>query len=415
MNIVIIGAALPYPADSGSRIRTLNLLIRLAKRHRITFLAIRDAARLDSRAAIEFLRDHAVEPVEVDHVVTPKSGARFHAQLAANLIARLPYSVARYHGPALSTAVQRIAAREHVDLWHTEGTAGVLALRGLGSVARVVASHNIETLIWERHADAERNAPKRWFIREQARKYARFERGAFGEADRVVTVSRDDARLACARFGCSPDRVDVVDNGIDRAFFEPVAADRDPARILFLGSLDWRPNLDALGLMLDRIFPEVRASAPTARLDVVGRNPPEALARRIAATDGAQLHADVPDVRPFLARSAVLAVPLRIGGGSRLKILEALATGLPVVSSRVGAEGLDLLPDVHLDVVDQAEALAAPLIAAIQQPARVQAAAQTARAHVLERYDWDALADLMDQSWRRARADASSRRSPRTA
>jgi polysaccharide biosynthesis protein PslH len=402
MNIVVIGAALPIPADSGSRIRTLNLMIRLAKRHKITFLAIRDAARLDTREAVAFLRAHGVEPVEVDHVVPQKSGPRFHARLAVNLVSRLPYSVARYHGPALSAAARRIAARKPVDLWHTEWTAGVLALRGLSAAPLVVSSHNIDTLIWERYADAELNPPRRWFMREQARKFARFERGAFRGADRVVMVTPDDAQLACARFGCAPERVDVVDNGIDRSYFGAVTPDRDPSRILFLGSLDWRPNLDALGVMLDRIFPEVRAALPGASLDVVGRNPSDQLIRRVAETEGTRLHANVSDVRPFLARSGVLAVPLRIGGGSRLKILEALATGLPVVSSRVGAEGLDLLPNVHLDVVDQAEALAPTLIAAIQQPARVQAAAKIARTHVMERYDWDALADLMDRSWERA-------------
>jgi polysaccharide biosynthesis protein PslH len=410
MNVVIVGAALPIPADSGSRIRTLNLVIRLAKRHKVTFLAIRDADRPETGAAVEFLRDHGVEPVEVDHVVPPKSGPRFHARLAANLVSRLPYSVARYHGPALSAAARRIAARERVDLWHTEWTAGVLALRGISGAPKVVSSHNIDTLIWERYADAEPNPPRRWFMREQARKYARFERGAFGEATRVVTVTRDDAQLACARFGCAPDRVDVVDNGVDCSYFGGVTPDREPSRILFLGSLDWRPNLDALGLMLDKIFPEVRAAVPSACLDIVGRHPPDALIRRVAETEGARLHADVPDVRPFLARAGVLAVPLRIGGGSRLKILEALATGLPVVSSRVGAEGLDLLPGVHCDIVDQAEALAGPLSAAIQQPARVQAAAKIARSHVLERYDWDALADLMDQSWQRACSGEESRR-----
>jgi polysaccharide biosynthesis protein PslH len=403
MNVVVVGAALPIPADSGSRIRTLNLMIRLAKRHRITFLAIRDAARPDSREAVAFLRAHGVEPVEVDHVVPPKCGPRFHARVAANLVSRLPYSVARYHGPALSAAARRIAARERVDLWHTEWTAGVLALQGISGAPRVVSTHNIDTLIWERYADAEPSSPKRWFMREQARKYARFERGAFSEADRVVMVTPDDARLACSRFGCAPERVDVVDNGIDRSYFGAVTPDRDPFRILFLGSLDWRPNLDALGLMLDTIFPEVRAALPGACLDVVGRNPSDQLIRRVMETEGARLHANVADVRPFLARSGVLAVPLRIGGGSRLKILEALATGLPVVSSRVGAEGLDLIPTVHLDVVDQPELLAPALIAAIQYPERVQAAAKAARTCVLERYDWDALADLMDHSWERAR------------
>src|SRR6185436_17999070 len=101
-----------------------------------------------------------------------------------------------------------------------------------------------------------------------------------------------------------------------------------------------RPNLDAVQVLLDQIFPAVLAQHPNAILDIVGRNPPKGLAERVRAVPGARLHADVPDVRPFLAECGVMAVPLRIGGGSRLKILEALACGLPVISTRVGAEGL---------------------------------------------------------------------------
>ena len=119
--------------------------------------------------------------------------------------------------------------------------------------------------------------------------------------------------------------------------------------VLFLGSLDWRPNLDAVALLLDDIFPQVRAQVPAATLSLVGRHPPDWLQARVAATPGVRVLADVPDVRPFLATCGMLVVPLRIGGGSRLKILEALATETPVVSTRVGAEGLQLTPGPRPD------------------------------------------------------------------
>lgn len=400
MNIVVVGAALPFPANSGNRIRTLNLIIRLAERHQITLLGTWNPDRDEARAAREFLGDHHVETVEVAHAVPAKSGPMFHARLAANLASPHPYSVASHHGPALSKAVREIAARGDVDLWQAEWAAGVMALRGLPNARRVVVAHNVETLIWERHAETEANPLKRWYIRRQASKFANFEREAYAEADRVIAVSPDDAALVRERFGC--DRVDVVDNGVDRAYFESVVPDRDPDRVLFLGSLEWRPNLDALNLLLDTIFPAVRTAIPSATLDVVGRNPPRALARRIAEIPGAALHANVPDVRPFLAGSGVMAVPLRVGGGSRLKILEALATALPVVSTRVGAEGLELKAGVDLDIVEDEKAMAPALIAALRDPESSRAKAEHARGHVLERYDWDALAELMERSWERA-------------
>ena len=206
-------------------------------------------------------------------------------------------------------------------------------------------------------------------------------------------------RLVRGRFGMP--RVDVVDNGIDRDYFGAVTADRDPFTVLFLGSLDWRPNQDALALMLDTIFPLLRAAEPRARLDVVGRNPPASLARRAAEVEGVSVHADVADVRPFLARGSVMAVPLRIGGGSRLKILEALASGLPVVSTRVGAEGLCLRDGEHLVVADSAEEMASALLNALRSPGTARALADRGRALVLERYDWDALAGALERSWER--------------
>jgi glycosyltransferase involved in cell wall biosynthesis len=265
-------------------------------------------------------------------------------------------------------------------------------------------AHNVDSLIWQRYWQTLRNPLKRLFVRGQWRKFERFERHALHQAERVVAVSAADAALIRDQFAQA--RVDVVDNGIDREFFAQASGRRDPQRILFLGALDWRPNLDAIALLLERIFPEVRARIPQATLAIVGRNPAPALIKRIAATAGAELHANVGDVRPYLSSAAVMAVPLRIGGGSRLKILEALATGLPVVSSKIGAEGLALRPDEHY-VQAEEDAMAAALVAALGAPARMQAQAERGRAVVLEQYGWDVLARKLEQSWEKCVAPAA--------
>ena len=399
LNVVVVGSDLPYPANSGGRIRTLNLLVRLAKSHRVTYIGTRNADRAEGRAALEYLGDHRVKAIEVEHTVPAKAGLRFYARLAANLASPLPYSVATHQSPALTRAVRGIAAKGGVDLWQAEWAAGVAAFRGLTGARKLVMAHNVETLIWERYRENEPDPVRRWYIGLQSRKFERFERRSFAEADRVVTVTADDAALVRGRFGMP--RVDVVDNGIDRDYFEAVSADRDPFTILYLGSLDWRPNQDALNLLLDRIFPMVRAGEPRARLEVVGRNPPEALARRAAEVPGVSVHANVADVRPFLGRGSVMAVPLRIGGGSRLKILEALASGLPVVSTRVGAEGLCLRDGEHLVIADDPDAIASALLDALREPTRARILADRGRKLVYERYDWDVLAGELERSWER--------------
>jgi glycosyltransferase involved in cell wall biosynthesis len=396
MHIAILDEELPYPMTSGKRLRTLNLLMRLARRHRLTYICHRNSDRDEADVAARRFRELGIETVVIDRPVPKKSGPRFYARLAANLASPLPYSVATHASRELRQAVVDYAAKERVDLWHCEWTPYAETVRALPGVPWLMMAHNVESLIWQRMAETERNPARRWYIRRQWRKYERFERWAYTAATRTIAVSVDDAWLMREQFGASA--VDVVDNGVDTQFFQPQAGPREPKTILFLGSLDWRPNLDAVTVLLDSIFPGVRAFEPEAKLLIVGRNPPEWLKDR-ARHPGIELHGSVPDVRPFIARAGMLAVPLRIGGGSRLKILEALASGLPVVSTRIGAEGLELEAGSHLEVVDGVEPMAEALVAAIRQPQRIKAQAEVGRHRVLARYDWDALAERLDSIW----------------
>ena len=404
MHIAILDEELPYPLTSGKRIRTLNLLRRLAGWHRLTYICHRNAEADEARAASRHFHELGIETIIVDRAVPAKSGPAFYARLARNLISPLPYSVATHASRELSQAVCDYAARNSVDLWHCEWTPYAQTMKSLPGVRWLVMAHNVESLIWQRLAETERNPLKRWYIRRQWRKFERFERWAYTSAAKTIAVSPDDAKLMRERFGANS--IDVVDNGVDTSYFKPGDSPRDPKTILFLGSLDWRPNLDAVQLLLDSIFPQVRRLEPQARLLIVGRNPPDWLRERSAAP-GVEVHGSVPDVRPFIARAGLMAVPLRIGGGSRLKILEALASGLPVVSTRIGAEGLDLEPGQHLDIVEGVEPMAQALAAAIREPQRIRRQAEAGRRKVLSRYDWDSLAQRLEAVWLECAAQAA--------
>jgi glycosyltransferase involved in cell wall biosynthesis len=396
LNVVLVDEELPYPPTSGKRIRTLNLTLRLARRHRLTYVCHRNADAAEARAAAAFFADHGIGTIVVDRRVPPKSGPAFYARLAANLLSPLPYSVATHTSRALRRALRDHAARYPVDLWHCEWTPYAEALHGVAG-PRVVIAHNVESVIWRRYHETEPGRLRRWYIGRQWRKFERFERRALGAADCAVVVSEVDADRMRRDFGVT--RVGVVENGVDTGYFRPGAARRVPGRLLFLGSLDWRPNLDGVAQLLERVFPAVRAAEPSATLALVGRNPPEALRRQAAALPGVELHADVPDVRPHLDGCALMVVPLRIGGGSRLKILEALASGVPVVSTRVGAEGLCLRPGRELTVVEGVDELAPAIVAALRDPEAARRQAEAGRREVLRRYDWDRLADELERVW----------------
>jgi glycosyltransferase involved in cell wall biosynthesis len=399
MHVVIVDGDVSYPATSGKRLRTLNLMLQVAKRHRITYVGRCAADSEEARVAPAFLRDHNIEPILVPHPVPTKAGVTFYARLFANLFSSWPYSVTSHHSEPMRRAVAEIARQERVDVWQVEWAPYLTAIDSSLPGPRVVIAHNVDTLIWQRYYETETSFLKRAFLKTQWKKFRRFEEQAFRQAARVVAVSEEDARLIREQF--AQPNVDVVDNGIDRAFFEPVKSQRDPARILFLGALDWRPNLDAVGLLLDKIFPRVRAQEPSATLAIVGRHPPPHLVARAAQTPGVELHADVADVRPYLGEYGVMAVPLRIGGGSRLKILEALACGLPVVSTRVGAEGLLLKPNEDY-VQAEVDAMADALVHAIRNPLIVQAMADHGQRLVLDTYDWSVLARKLEASWERS-------------
>jgi glycosyltransferase involved in cell wall biosynthesis len=402
LHVVLVDEELPYPATSGKRIRTLNLTLRLARSHRLTYVCHRNADAEEARLAAEYFRSQGITPLVVDRAVPPRRGLRFYARLAANLFSPLPYSVATHTSPALVSALRDLEQRERVDLWHCEWTPYAQALRWPTKAPRLVMAHNVESIIWQRYRDNERNFLKRWFLGEQYRKFANFERAALAEMEQVVAVSEVDAARLRDDFGLR--RVEVVENGVDTGWFQPGPVPRDPARLLFLGSLDWRPNLDGVERFLAEVHPTLRANRPDVQVDIVGRNPPAWLRRLAVTTPGVALHADVPDVRPFLATASLLVVPLRIGGGSRLKILEALACATPVVSTRIGAEGLMLTPGEHFEQSEAIGDLAPVILRLLAQPERAAAQAAAGLARVRQRYDWDHLAEQLAGVWRECAA-----------
>jgi glycosyltransferase involved in cell wall biosynthesis len=410
LHVAIVDEELPYPPTSGKRIRTLNLTLRLARRHRITYICHRNADAAEARRAAEYFAGQGVAVKVADRAPPPKSGPAFYARLAANLLSPLPYSAASHDSRALRRLLCEHAATAPVDLWHCEWTPYLHALRCVPGGRRLVVAHNVESVIWRRYYENETHPLRRWYIGGQWRKYERFERRVMSGVDRAVAVSFLDADRLRRDFGAR--RVDVVENGVDLAYFRPQNTPRRADRLLFLGSLDWRPNLDGVRLLLDRVFPAVRAAVPSARLCLVGRNPPEALRRQAAAEPGVELFGDVPDVRPHLTGCGLMVVPLRIGGGSRLKILEALATETPVVSTRVGAEGLNLSPGRDLTVVEDVDDLAGALVAAVRAPRELCDQARRGRAVVVREYGWDALADRLERVWRECANGAREARRP---
>jgi glycosyltransferase involved in cell wall biosynthesis len=262
-----------------------------------------------------------------------------------------------------------------------------------GRIPLLLFQHNVEHMIWKRLSDVERVLWRRALLEVEWKKMRRYEARACEEADLTLAVSDADRELleTCA----PPATIRTIPTGVDIEYFHPAGCEETPASLVFTGAMDWYPNEDAMLHFIEAILPAIRRSIPEVSLSVVGRNPSERL-RSVAARAGVHVTGTVEDVRPHVARAAVCIVPLRVGGGSRLKIFEALAMGKAVVSTTIGAEGLPVVPGQHLLLAGDAENFAQTVTSLLRDPERRQHLACAGRRLVEERYSWARVTDAFE-------------------
>jgi len=245
-------------------------------------------------------------------------------------------------------------------------------------------------VIWQRMRDVERRGWRRALLALESRKMRRYEARACERARLTIAVSDADCRLLAA--AAPRARVQAVPTGVDIDYFAPDGIAEIPGRLVFTGSMDWYPNEDGIAHFIEDVLPRVRRQIPAASLTVVGRNPSARL-RAAAAVADVEITGLVDDVRPHMADAAVYVVPLRIGGGTRLKIFEALSMAKAVVSTTVGAEGLPLTPGRHFLRADEPAEFAAAVTSLLRDAARRRALGAEGRRLVEARYSWPKVVD----------------------
>jgi polysaccharide biosynthesis protein PslH len=405
VHILWLKTELLHPVDKGGRIRTYNMLRELKARHRVTYLTLDDGTAAPDAA--ERASEYCHELIRIPFATAPKGSPRFWGELLANAASPLPYAVAKYGSPAMRRAVREAVARG-VDVVVCDFLFPSLNVPdGLG-VPTVLFQHNVESMIWERHAQVAENPLKRLYMGEQWRRMRRHERAECRRFDHVVAVSPQDAEVFRRDFGV--ESVSDVPTGVDTMYFRPTGREvRRPANLVFTGSMDWMANEDAILWFADAILPRVRERVPDVTLTVVGRNP-GARIRALAADPAIEVTGGVPDVRPYIERAAAFIVPMRVGGGTRLKIYEAMAMERAVVSTPVGAEGLPLEAGVHARLAESAEAFADATVAALSDPPGADAMGRAAGALVRERFGWESVAAAFAAQCAAARERSSARR-----
>jgi len=404
MKILWVKTGKLVPVDTGGKIRSYNILRKLAGRHEVTFLSYYGGRR-----------DEAYEREICEHLPGTKviyTATRDATALGRNLLylRRLPLGAPFGVTKFLSRETQRLLSQ-----WLNEGRFDVAVCDFLGStlnfprkIATPVAlfQHNVESILWRRHAEHEANPIKRIAFKLEAAKMLRYECAAVARFDHVIAVSEYDRQQM--KTMTDPSRISVVPTGVDLRQYQAAAGESatEPV-VIFLGSMDWEANVDGVTYFCREIWPRVKRAAPEARFRVVGRNPDQRV-KQLASGD-IEVTGRVESVIEHLREAAVFVVPLRIGGGTRLKIYEAMAMRKAVVSTTIGAEGLDVNHGRDILLADDPQTFADYVIELLRDhPRRMRF--EAAAGDQAARYDWSVVTDRFEEALARAVGDARAGR-----
>jgi glycosyltransferase involved in cell wall biosynthesis len=358
------------------------MLAELSQRHQVDLLTTQ---RLAAEAASLRARLPSCERIDAIPYALPKQGsAHFALAVARSWASPYPADLWRWRIPAVRARV-RERMKEGVDLCVADFLAAMPNLPIRTSTPIVLFEHNVEYMIWKRLHEVESRPWRRALLALEWRKMRQYEARACARAGLAVAVSEADRALLAVNAPGADIR--AIGTGVDTAYFHPNGAVEAPATLVFTGSMDWYPNEDAILYLIAAILPELRRKVPGLSLTVVGRDPSDRL-RAACAAAGVHVTGTVADVRPYVAEAAVYVVPLRIGGGTRLKIFEALAMGKAVVSTRIGAEGLPIVSSQHFLQADSPADFAQAVVTLLEDPARRHALGMAGRRLVEERYSW---------------------------
>jgi sugar transferase (PEP-CTERM/EpsH1 system associated) len=407
MRLLWLKSDVLLPLDTGGKLRTWHLLRHVAARHDVTYVGFESSVQ--SAEQIEGMREVARSVHLVPRSHAAKGSLRFYADAAFHIADPLPYAVGKYRSAAFRRWIERLLHEQRFDLIVCDFLVPAVNLPRRLPCPSVIFTHNVEAEIWRRHADTKTGRLGRLLYGMQHRRMLRFEGRTLARFDGVLAVSDAD-RDTFARLypGAIREPVQVIPTGVDTGFFTPAASSPSSRSLVFTGSMDWLPNEDAMLFFCREVLPLIRREEPDATVSIVGRAPTPAVAR-LARQHGAVVTGRVDDVRPFIAGAAVYIVPLRIGGGTRLKIFEAMSMGKAVVSTTIGAEGLPVTDGTHLVLADEPQPFADAVVRLLRNIDHRRSLEAAARELVVERYDWGAVAGQFERALLRFARRAAER------
>ncbi len=401
MNLLFLTPQLPFPPRQGTAIRNWGLIHHLAERHAITLLSFCEPGQTVAAELREYCRQVVTVPVP-QRTRADRLRALFspHADLARRL-----------WSPEFVLALTDLLSHAIFDGIQVEGLEMAPYLeylrkpftRGAQAPRVIYDAHNAEYVIQRRAALTDLRRPARWpaalYSLLQVPRLKTLEAATGRAVDLVTCVSAQDA--AALRQLAPAVQPMIVPNGIDVAHYAGFTGKHQPDRLVFTGKMDYRPNIDAALWFVEAIWPRVRAARAEAEFFVVGQKPPERLLQ-LNGRQGIVVTGAVEDPRPYIAQAAVYVAPLRMGGGTRFKLLEAMALARPIVSTTLGAEGFAVRSGEHLLLADTPETFAAAVLRLLEAPSLALALGQAGLAFARAGYDWSAIVPQLEAAYSRS-------------
>jgi glycosyltransferase involved in cell wall biosynthesis len=380
------------PLDSGGTIRSFNIASELARRHEVDLFIFYPSVTPDPHRTLgdPFARVECL-PLRLP----PRASLSDVLAYSANALTSQPYQMRKDCPPRVLRRLRQVLRDEHYDAVLCDFLLTAAVVPWDVGIPTVIFTHNVEAVIWRRRFLVNQNPLWKLVAWRESRTIARAERHFTDLADHVLTVSDEDRR-AFLEF-LPEEKVTTVPTGVDLDYFRPGESSPPSPTLVFTGSMDWLPNEDAIIYFSTEVLPLIQKRIPDVTLSVVGRRPTRKVLALAANNPALRVTGGVDDIRPYVHKAAVYVVPLRIGGGTRIKIFEAMAMGSAVVSTSVGAEGLPVKDGNNIMLADSPEDFADRTVALLTQPAVRDRIGRAARALVESRFGWAEVTNVLEE------------------
>ena len=408
MRILFVTQIVPYPPHGGVLQRGYNLLRELGRVHEVHLLAFHHPDELPPGEALDHSRRELgvfCQSVEYFDLWPKKSVAHKFLGLALAAFHPQPFSVLAQRNRHLARRISDFCnSASPPDIVHLDTVALAPYAAHCGGVPAVLTHHNIESQLMRRRAEYETGQLRRAYVRMQASRLRGYEASVCGHFPLNITVSDADAALLGEI--CPGVHVQVVSNGVDTEYFRPVR-DRETPAVVFTGGMNMFANRDAVEWFLDAVWPLIKARRPDTQFFAIGQRPSQRVLEAAKCDPSVLAPGHVADVRPWVQKAAVYVVPMRVGGGTRLKVVDAMAQGKAIVSTTLGTEGIDAAAGTHFLNADDPRSFADTVLGLLADPDKRRRLGDAARRQAEARYAWPILGQRLSEAYERVVAEHS--------